>query len=79
MSDTPRTDEALSYNVGYQNYQLEQVEKVSRILERELTKAQEEIARMRRVVSGAIEAKKQGLLPMYLDIAVGDYEAGEKP
>jgi hypothetical protein len=47
-------------------------------IQAELTKAQAEIARMHPVVDMAIEAKNQGLLPMYLDIAVGDYEAGEK-
>ena len=44
-----------------------------------LTKTQAEIARMRPVVDLAIAARAQGLLPMYLDIAIGDYEAGEKP
>ena len=48
MSDTPRTDEALSYNKGYPNYQLEQVENVSRDLERELNSALEKLDRYTR-------------------------------
>ena len=75
MSDTPRTDakESETEDGGMERHAYYGW-KFARTLERELAEKDREIEMMRPVVDLAIAAKSQGLLPMYLDIAVGDYE-----